>query len=83
LEAGTFIPKTTTAKSNRGRAVSASTETVAQILARERDPLIHDWLALVERQDDLMAIPLTHEDRTGHLPQLVADVIAAAHGSLG
>ena len=74
LEGNVFVAKTTTAKSKRARAVSADTETVAQILERERNPLIQDWLALVEKQEDLMAIP--YEDRTAHLPRLLADVIA-------
>ncbi len=39
---------------------------MAQILERERDQLIHDWLALVEKQEDLMSIPLSYEDRTAH-----------------
>jgi hypothetical protein len=42
--------------------------TVAQILERERDPLIHEWLGLVEKQEDLRAVPLNYEDRTGHCP---------------
>ena len=70
------MTKTTTAKSSRARAISADTETVAQILERERDALIHDWLALVEKQEGLMAIPLSYQDRTAHLPQLLTDVIA-------
>jgi hypothetical protein len=53
-----------------------ATETVAQILERERDALIHDWLALAEKQEDLMAIPLSYQGRTAHLPQLLTDVIA-------
>jgi hypothetical protein len=73
------MAKATTAKSNGARTISANTESVARILERERDPLIHEWLALVEKQEDLMAIPLTYEDRTGHLPQLIADVIARLH----
>jgi hypothetical protein len=73
------MAKATTAKSNGARTISASTESVAQVLERERDALIHNWLALVEKQEDLMAIPLTYEDRTGHLPQLITDVIARLH----
>jgi hypothetical protein len=73
------MTKTTTTKSNSVPAVSAGTESVAQVLQRELDPLIHEWLALVEKQEDLMAIPLNYEDRTGHLPQLLADVIARLH----
>jgi len=79
LGPGVIVPKTSTAKSNRARAVSAGTESVAQILDRERDSLIHDWFALVEEQEDLMSIPLSYEDRTAHLPQLLADVIARLH----
>jgi hypothetical protein len=32
-------------------------------------------MQLVEKQDDLMAITLGYEDRTGHLPKLLRDVI--------
>jgi hypothetical protein len=53
-----------------------TTESVADILERELDPLIHDWMQLVEKQDDLMAITLGYEDRTGHLPVLLQEVIA-------
>ena len=73
------MTKVTTAKSNGAPRPSANTETVAEILERERDPLIREWLGLVEKQEDLMAIPLSYADRTGHLPQLLADVIARLH----
>jgi hypothetical protein len=73
------MTKTITTKSNSVPAVSAGTESVAQVLERERNGLIHEWLELVEKQEDLMAIPLNYEDRTGHLPQLLADVIARLH----
>jgi RsbRD-like negative regulator of sigma factor len=68
-----------TTKSNSAQTVSTGAETVAQILERERDPLIHEWLSMVEKQEDLMTIKLSYEDRTGHLPQLLADVIARLH----
>jgi hypothetical protein len=69
----------TTAKSNGAQTVSAGADTVAQVLERERDRLIHEWLGMVEKQEDLMTIKLSYEDRTGHLPQLLADVIARLH----
>ena len=53
-----------------------TTESVADILEREHDALIHDWMQLVEKQDDLMAISLGYDDRTGHLPALLREVIA-------
>lgn len=51
-------------------------ETVADILEREKDTLIHEWLALVEEQPDLMSTPLSYEARAGHLPQLLDDIVA-------
>ena len=54
---------------------TGTTESVADILDRELDHLIQDWMQLVEKQDDLMAITLGYEDRTGHLPKLLRDVI--------
>jgi hypothetical protein len=39
-------------------------------------PLIKDWLLRADREPDLMSIPLNFEDRTGHLPNLMHDVIA-------
>jgi hypothetical protein len=75
LKPGVIMAKTTV-KSNRARAASAGTQSVAQVLERERDPLIHEWLAWMEKQEGLMTIPLSYEDRTGHLPQLLANVIA-------
>jgi hypothetical protein len=62
---------------------SGTTETVADILERELDPLIHDWMQLVEKQDDLMAITLGYEDRTGHLPALLHEVIARLRLDVG
>lgn len=54
----------------------ATTETVADILERERDGVVHDWMERVEKEEDLMSIPLSYEQRTGHLPKLLRDVIA-------
>lgn len=63
-------------KSNHKPLVSADAETLAQILEREQGSLIHDWFTLVEKQEDLTAFPLSYEERCGHLPQLLPDVIA-------
>jgi hypothetical protein len=51
-------------------------ESVADILERELQSMIVDWLARVDQEPDLMRIPLTFEERTGHLPRLLQDVIA-------
>jgi hypothetical protein len=52
------------------------TESVADILEQELDRTIHEWIALVEKEPDLIRIPLNFEERTGHLPKLLHDVIA-------
>jgi len=54
---------------------TASTESVADILERELQSVIVDWLARVEQEPDLKCIPLNFEERTGHLPNLLHDVI--------
>jgi hypothetical protein len=50
-------------------------ETVADILEREVNHVIEEWLMRVEKEPDLMHIPLNHKERTGHLPHLLHDVI--------
>jgi len=50
-------------------------ESVADILERELPSLIEAWLARVEKEQDLVYIPLNHDERTGHLPHLIHDVI--------
>jgi hypothetical protein len=55
---------------------STGTESVADILEQELDPTIREWLSLVEKEPDLIRIPLNFEERTGHLPRLLHDVIA-------
>ncbi len=49
---------------------------MAHILERQRDQVIAEWLSRVEKEPDLASIPLTYEERTGHLPHLLHDVIA-------
>jgi hypothetical protein len=49
---------------------------VADILERELEPTIKDWLRRVNLVPELTNIPLSDADRTGHLPQLYDDVIS-------
>src|ERR1700719_4071603 len=58
---------------NKSSAVTV--ESVADILEREINHVIKEWLIRVEKEPDLMHIPLNHEERTGHLPRLLHDVI--------
>ncbi len=50
-------------------------ETVADVLERQSHAVIEDWLARVDKSPDLARIPLNFEERTGHLPQLLHDVV--------
>ena len=50
-------------------------ETVADILERQIEPIIEEWLARVEMEPDLVRIHLDFQERTGHLPQLLHDVV--------
>jgi hypothetical protein len=63
------------AKGSKGSSGAATVETVADILEREIYPLIEEWLIRAEKEPDLMHIPLNHQERTGHLPHLIHDVI--------
>ena len=60
-----------------GSAVNApGVESVANILERESPAVTKDWLASVELEPDLTAIPMTSEERTSHLPQLLHELVA-------
>jgi YesN/AraC family two-component response regulator len=50
-------------------------ETVATILERTSETTIADWFALVETDEKVMAVPLSYEQRTCHLPQLFVDLV--------
>jgi len=61
---------------NESLPAFAGTESVADILEEQLDPTIHEWIELVEKEPDLARIRLSFEERTGHLPTLLHDVIA-------
>src|ERR1700733_5593472 len=54
---------------------ASPSESVADILERQLDDVIEEWLVRVEKEPDLTCIALTFQERTGHLPQLLRDVI--------
>lgn len=53
-----------------------TTESVAAILEQELRPTIERWMKRVEEVPSLMEVSLSHQERTGHLPQLIGDLIA-------
>ena len=62
------------AKNREIRKVN-NTERVASILERERARTIAEWLSRVQRDEGLMRIFLAKPDRTGHLPQLIDELV--------
>jgi DNA-binding response OmpR family regulator len=55
--------------------VALLSESVASILERDLDSTIRNWMATVEQDQELTCIPLNFEERAGHLPNLLADLI--------
>jgi CheY-like chemotaxis protein len=60
---------------NPGLHRTLPTESVATILERNLAATIQSWMELVEHDEELTCVPLSFEDRTGHLPNLLADLI--------
>jgi DNA-binding response OmpR family regulator len=52
-----------------------NTERVAAILERDTLATIDDWLARAERESELTRLPLSREQRTGHLPKLLQELV--------
>ena len=54
---------------------ASNTERVATILEHDAVKTIEEWLSRVERDLELTRISLSHQQRTGHLPQLLRELI--------
>jgi RsbT co-antagonist protein rsbRD N-terminal domain len=70
-----MVKSINSARVTGGSAGAVAVESVADILERDLDAVIQEWLLRVDKEPELTAIPLNFEDRTGHLPQLLRDVI--------
>jgi hypothetical protein len=57
-------------------------ENVATILERAAPSCIEDWFLEVQRDSGLMIIPLTREQRCGHLPQLFLDLVTRLQANI-
>jgi YesN/AraC family two-component response regulator len=60
---------------NREPRKMTNIERVAAILERDTTATITDWLDRVEREDELTRVPLSKEQRTGHLPNLLQELV--------
>jgi DNA-binding response OmpR family regulator len=59
----------------RGTRRQSNTERVSSILEREASTTIANWLSRVARDSELTRIPLSNEQRTGHLPNLIRELV--------
>jgi DNA-binding response OmpR family regulator len=59
----------------QGKRKVTNTERVAAILERDGMATIKDWLNRVEREDELTCVHLSKEQRTGHLPKLIQELV--------
>jgi DNA-binding response OmpR family regulator len=50
-------------------------ESVASILEREVETTIQNWLDIVDLDAELTCVTLSRNERTGHLPQLLLDLV--------
>jgi DNA-binding response OmpR family regulator len=61
--------------SNPSAHIARNKERVAAILERDLDATIHMWMSRVDHTSELTAISLTYQERTGHLPLLLSDLV--------
>jgi len=61
----------------QGPALPYPLETVAAILERTVPTIVRAWLSRVHQEDSLLAVPLTDEERSEHLPHILADLVHA------
>ncbi len=59
----------------RGKRAPTNIERVASILERDSKATIQHWLARVRVEPELMAISLSDDKRTGHLPKLLSELV--------
>jgi ActR/RegA family two-component response regulator len=65
--------------SNPKARMASNKEKVATILERAMDSIIRNWMTRVESNEELTAIKLSSQERTGHLPLLVGDLVRRLH----
>jgi hypothetical protein len=61
-------------KSPMGGSSTGTVDSVADILGRELATLIEEWLARVEKEPDLMSVPLSDEERSAYIPHVIQDI---------
>ena len=59
----------------KDKSQPAKIESVAAILTRCKTTLIEDWLVRTKKSPDLNHLHLSDDERTGHLPKLIDDLV--------
>ncbi len=67
--------------STRRPAARINKERVATILERSVDGIVQGWLTRVNQNNELSTVALSHQERTGYLPQLIEDLITRLSSS--
>ena len=63
------------------RSPRAPKESVATILQRDSKTTIQRWLTRVGQNEDLRRVPLSDQDRMGHLPELTREILSRLRGN--
>jgi len=58
-----------------GTRATTNVHRVSSILERDAARTIADWLARVESDNELTCVKLSREERTGHLPKLIQELV--------
>jgi DNA-binding response OmpR family regulator len=59
---------------------ASKTQRVFSILERESAAIVAEWLSRVNRDDELTRVALRDDQRTGHLPNLIRDLVHRLRG---
>jgi len=60
---------------NPSARMSMKKERVSAILERDAEVTIRNWMSKVERNEELCGVSLSYQQRTGHLPLLLGDLV--------
>jgi CheY-like chemotaxis protein len=60
---------------NFGSVRNRIIESVGQIVGRTANHTIKTWISLVQKEEKLQSIPMTYEERTRHLPQVLKELV--------
>jgi len=59
----------------KGQKILTNIERVAAILERDSQATINNWLERVNKEDELTTVRLNNDQRTGHLPTLIQELV--------